>query len=43
MGAVVVATAVQADYSREKRPLARMIAAQTANNHPEEEIHWIVN
>lgn len=38
MAAVVVATAVQDDYSR---PLARMMAAQTVNNPFEEQIHWI--
>jgi hypothetical protein len=45
MAAAVVETAVeaaQADCSREKRPLARMMAAQTANNPLEEKIHWIV-
>lgn len=34
--------AVQADCSREKRLLARMMAAQTANNPLEAQIHWIV-
>lgn len=45
MAAGAVETAVdaaQADCSREKRPLARMMAAQTANNPLEEQIHWIV-
>ena len=40
---VVVASGVQVEHSREKRPLARMMAAaQTVNSPLEEKIHWIV-
>ena len=39
---MVGASGLQVDYSREKRPLARMMAAaQTVNNPLEEKTHWI--